>query len=210
MPNFPFNINSTALIVIDMQNAFLDSSYPLAVPDAKESVDKINQLITICRNKKIPIIWTTHVLESDLSDAGLLKYTQLSDNDLKKSFANNGEGVELYSRLQWQTDDFFLEKNRFSAFYNTELERVMNKKGLDTLIVAGTILNVCCESTIRDAFFRDFKTFFPTDINSTVHHDDVGFGSFTAEEISNSIYTSLGRRFTHLTTTQKLIEKIQY
>jgi ureidoacrylate peracid hydrolase len=59
---------------------------------------------------------------------------------------------------------------RFSGFYNTNLESILRNVGkrrtIDTVIICGTVTNICCESTARDAFERDFRVVFGSDITS--------------------------------------------
>ncbi|WDL97630.1 isochorismatase family protein [Alicyclobacillus sp. ALC3] len=88
------------------------------------------------------------------------------------------------------------------------MERALGGRAIDALIVVGTVLNVCCESTVRDAFFRGFRVFLPIGLNTTRHHSDIGFGEFTAEELAGAVYTSLGHRFAHVMNLRELMAQI--
>ena len=63
-----------------------------------------------------------------------------------------------------------MKKLRFSAFYNTDLESILRnikgRRSIDTVIICGTVTNICCESTARDAFERDYRVVFGSDITS--------------------------------------------
>lgn len=72
---------------------------------------------------------------------------------------------ELYAGVQSDPADWVRDKARFNAFSGNayDLEADLRARGIDTVIVAGTATNICCESTIRDAMMRDFKTYMPHD-----------------------------------------------
>jgi ureidoacrylate peracid hydrolase len=84
------------------------------------------------------------------------------------SMAPGTKGYELWAELDAMPDDVFIQKTRFSAFIQgaSNLEAVLRARGIDTVIVTGTVTNVCCESTARDAMMRNFKTIMVTDANA--------------------------------------------
>ena len=84
------------------------------------------------------------------------------------------KGHELWSALDVRADDLIVEKNRFSAFIqgSSKLAEVLRERGLDTVLITGTVTNVCCESTARDAMMLNFKTIMVTDGNAAVTDED--------------------------------------
>jgi len=84
------------------------------------------------------------------------------------------KGHELWSALDVRADDLIVEKNRFSAFIqgSSNLAEVLRERGLDTVLITGTVTNVCCESTARDAMMLNFKTIMVTDGNAAVTDED--------------------------------------
>jgi len=86
----------------------------------------------------------------------------------------NSKGHELWASLDVHPDDVIVEKNRFSAFIqgSSNLAEVLREHGLDTVVVTGTVTNVCCESTARDAMMLNFKTIMVTDANAAVTDED--------------------------------------
>lgn len=207
MPVYEFHRESAALVIVDMQNAFVKPGYPLAIPDAPSTVPEMNRLITVCRSHNIPIVWLKTVFDEEgCVDAGLLK--EIAGNKVC-SLAKGEAGVDIYPELDWQADDITVLKKRFSGFHNTNLESILRERNIDTLLIVGTVLNVCCETTARDAFQRDFRVLFPIDLNSTRPHDDLGFGAFSAEDMAKAVLTSLGTRFVQLISTKDLIKEIE-
>ena len=85
-----------------------------------------------------------------------------------------GKGHELWASLEVRPEDLTIEKTRFSAFIqgSSDLAAVLRGRGLDTILVTGTVTNVCCESTARDAMMLNFRTIMVTDGNAAVTDED--------------------------------------
>jgi nicotinamidase-related amidase len=77
-------------------------------------------------------------------------------------------GHALWPELQTAKGDLIVAKNRFSAFLPSasELTGILTAKGIDTVVIAGTLTNVCCESSARDAVMLDFRTVLVADANA--------------------------------------------
>jgi ureidoacrylate peracid hydrolase len=84
------------------------------------------------------------------------------------------EGHQLWAALEVRAEDLIVEKNRFSAFIqgSSNLAEILRQRGIDTILVTGTVTNVCCESTARDAMMLNFKTIMVTDGNAAVTDQD--------------------------------------
>ena len=91
-----------------------------------------------------------------------------------EALARGSKGYELWETLDARPDDIYVEKNRFSAFIqgSSNIAEVLRGKGIDTILVTGTVTNVCCESTARDAMMCNFKTVMVTDGNAAVTDED--------------------------------------
>jgi ureidoacrylate peracid hydrolase len=91
-----------------------------------------------------------------------------------KALAGGSKGYELWSDLDVKPQDLIVVKNRYSAFIqgSSNLEQVLRERGIDTILITGTVTNVCCESTARDAMMLNFKTVMITDGNAAVTDDD--------------------------------------
>lgn len=151
----------TALMVIDMQNDFILLGAPLEVPIARERVPVVQKLISGCRGHDIPIIYTQHVHRPDGSDAKLelLYFPELQ----KRGLREGTPGIEIYKNLLPQKNDHIVKKRRYDAFYNTDLDAILRNIRADTVIISGTVTNICCESTARSAYMRDYKVVFSSD-----------------------------------------------
>jgi isochorismate hydrolase len=147
------------MLVIDMQNYFVQSFGAITVPG-------INRLKDWCKLEKIPVIYTQHIHRKPEEDGGMLK-------EWWNSLLIHGtHETELHSDIKPGDSRFILiEKNRYSAFFNTELDNVLKKLEIKDIIITGVMTNLCCETTARDAFVRDYRIFFVADATATVNYD---------------------------------------
>lgn len=164
-----------ALIVIDMQNGFcceagFMNKLGLDWTTSREAVEPISRLVAAARKADIPVFFTRYSLNEDYSDAGLLL-------ELFPGIRGTGGMVrdtwdaDVVDELRPQPGDYVIDKTRYSAFYDTELEAKLRELAVDTVIVCGVTTNVCVESTVRDAFFRDIRVVVPSDGTAAVSQE---------------------------------------
>ena len=168
----------TALIVVDMQNAFMlpgVAHSPCLM--AQEIVPNINRLAEGVRATSGTVVWirtnyTDETLESWSTLYGMIG--MLGTEKRARALLAGSEGHELWAELDVRPEDLIVEKNRYSAFIqgSSDLAEILRGRGLDTLLITGTVTNVCCESTARDAMMLNFKTVMVTDGNAAVTDDD--------------------------------------
>jgi len=162
----------TALVVVDLQNAFMlpgVAHSPCAM--AREVVPNVNQLAKAVRATGGKVVWIqTAFREESLEDWSVLHGMSLPDRTSKRieALTPGSKGYELWAELDAKPDDIFVEKLRFSAFIqgSSNLEQVLRSHGIDTVLITGTVTSVCCESTARDAMMLNFKTVMITDGNA--------------------------------------------
>lgn len=207
-PKFPVNPGTTALLVIDMQNDFVRQDAPYESPAAREMIDDLNGLIGACRAHDIPVIFTAHAHRADGSDLGAVKHIHPLTAEGHALKAGT-DGVSLYPKVDVADTDHILEKRRYSAFHATDLELLLRNLGVDTLIVAGVATNVCCESTTRDAYFRDFKVIFLEDGNGTISLADAGWGAFSAEEVQRYTLTNIATFYGEVAPISEVLERVE-
>jgi len=154
---------TTALLVIDMQNDFIEEGALLEVKGIRNNIPKLNSFIDTCREKGIKIIFTRHIFSPENNPIESNLFPELSKDGLR----DNTPGSEIFSEIKIKEDDIVIKKTRYDAFYCTELEKILHKLNVDNLIITGTMTNVCCESTARSAMIRDFKIQFCEDLTFT-------------------------------------------
>ena len=152
----------TALVVIDMQNTFCDVGAPAEVPQSRGIVPNINALTPALRALGVPVIWVLHANTNSgkRSDWSLFYNNIVAGNVRDRTLQSNApENQAVYSGLEVTSNDMVIVKNRYSALIpgSSSLERVCRSFGIDSLLIAGTKTNICCESTARDAMMLDFK-----------------------------------------------------
>src|SRR5260221_363909 len=168
----------TALVVVDMQNAFMLPGVAHApCPMAEKIVPNINRLADAVRETGGTVVWikTTYTVETLQSWSTL--YGMLGPKGSAKraeALSANSKGHELWPTLDAHREDLIVEKNRYSAFIqgSSKFAEQLRALGVDTLLITGTVTNVCCESTARDAMMLNFKTVMITDANAATTDPD--------------------------------------
>ena len=159
-------------VVVDLQNGFMGT--PFDVPTAREIVPNVNLISAALRHAG----GTNVFLRYTCDDAEPQPWTVWFDTYLgaemsrvhHDAFARGAEGWQLWPTLDVESGDLIIDKTRFSAFVpgTCRLDDELRARGIDTLIVTGTLTNVCCESTARDAMQRNYKVVFVADGNAAV------------------------------------------
>jgi len=158
-----------ALLVIDMQNFFQRIVRPI--------LKNVMRVIQICRQKDVPIVFTQHGHTEPQADGGVLAQWW------GEVILHGTTDWEFLPEIKVESKDKILPKKRYSAFYETALESFLRPKGIRDLVISGVMTNLCCETTARDAFMRDYRVFFLIDGTATgkdEHHlatlRNLGFG----------------------------------
>jgi ureidoacrylate peracid hydrolase len=168
----------TALVVVDMQNAFMLPGVAHALcPMAEKIVPNINRLARAVRESGGTVVWIKTTFKDDALKNWSTYFEMVTPQQGAKRIAaltDGSKGHELWAALDVRPDDLIVEKNRFSAFIqgSSNLAEVLRKRGIDTVLITGTVTNVCCESTARDAMMLNFKTIMVTDGNAAVTDED--------------------------------------
>ena len=165
----------TALLVIDMQNAFVAPGAPVEVPAARAIVAPINRLAAALRKRGVPVIWVMHENQKGGRDwAGFFDaFVAPGRREQAAAALEAGSPLQaLWPELDAAPGDLRVAKNRYSAFIKNDFQRTLEQRGIDTLLIAGTKTNVCCESTARDAMMLDFKVVLLSDCTAALSQDE--------------------------------------
>jgi ureidoacrylate peracid hydrolase len=157
-PVFDLRLDSSALVVIDMQKDFILPGAPLEGWNCMTIVPRIFALVEFFRQHGRPVVWTKHIHQ--LNDIGLLgpMWPSTGPDSPTKALVKGTPGVEIIDELPAPApDELVIEKRRYSAFFQTDLELNLRTMGVDTLVITGVHTNICCEATGRDGFMRDFQ-----------------------------------------------------
>jgi isochorismate hydrolase len=178
------NPKHAAFLAIDMQNFFHRIAQPV--------LRNILRVIQSCRQENIPIIFTQHGHTEPKSDGGIL------GEWWGELIIGGTEDWKFLSEIKIESSDRVLPKKRYSAFFETDLDAILRSRGTQDLIISGVMTNLCCETTARDAFMRDYRVFFLIDGTATRRSD-----------LHLATLKNLGFGFAYLMTCEELIQMLK-
>jgi ureidoacrylate peracid hydrolase len=151
-----------ALLVIDMQNVFVDAASPLAVPTAAGIVPNINRLAGTLRDRGGSVFWVRTRFEPSGRSSWPLYFEHIAPagaGELRALFRPGDAMFDFWPALARDRADVVVEKDRFSAFVEgaSDLHARLEAASVDSLVITGTLTNVCCESTMRDAMMLGYR-----------------------------------------------------
>jgi nicotinamidase-related amidase len=159
------NRSKSALLVVDMQRFFLDQASPSFTCGGLAILPNLKKLIQAFRASNLPVIYTRHVHHPGLLDAGIMGWWW--EGMCKEGSPES----EVHPEIAPQSGEKEVLKHRYSAFYNTDLETILRCMKVEDLVITGIMTNMCCESTARDAYYRDYRVFFLADGTGSINED---------------------------------------
>ncbi|WPZ33869.1 isochorismatase family cysteine hydrolase [Thalassobaculum sp. OXR-137] len=173
-PHANLDPSKTALIVIDLQNGFMmdDVAHALCV-QARAIVPNVNKLAEAVRATGGQVYWIQNTHDETCLESWSNLHAMTPPAKVAKrieSMSPGGIGHQLWAELDVKEGDRKVLKNRYSAFVegSSELHAILQAEGIDTLLITGTVTNVCCESSARDAMMLNYKVVMVTDGNAAV------------------------------------------
>lgn len=166
------DVSRTALVVIDMQNAFLRPGAPSETPMARAIVPQINRLAQAVRAGGGVVAFAQGSFQPSGPEAWPLFFEHMVNPAFSaailQALTPGHPDHELWPELDVQAGDVRVRKKRYSAFFPgaCSLPEQLRERGVDTVIITGTLTNVCCEASARDAMMGDFKTVMVSDANA--------------------------------------------
>lgn len=159
----------TALVVIDLQNAFMRPGAPSEVTNARAIVPAVNRLARALRESGGTVAWVQATFERDgwpLFFDHMVR-PELAARILAALRAGSSDHA-LWPELRVGREDIVVPKYRFSAFLPgaSTLPAMLRGRGIDTILIAGCMTNMCCDSSARDAAMTDFRTVMVSDCNA--------------------------------------------
>jgi ureidoacrylate peracid hydrolase len=194
---------STALLVVDLQNCFMLPPYPTEVPLAREIVPNVNRLAEATRAAGGAVVWIQMTHTEDDKKTWSVFYDHVSNalnrSEGLKRLGRGTHGQALYDTLDVRPQDLKVEKSRFSAFIqgSSDLDKLLKARGIDTVIVTGTVTNTCCESTARDAMMLNYKTVMVSDANAAA-----------TDEEHNATLANILRIFGDVMSTEEVVARL--
>jgi len=161
-----------ALVVVDMQNYFCAEGFPAEVPLSRGIVPNINRMARAMRAAGGTVVWVQTDSAEALARWGKHHTYMLTPERVQKRLAgldSAAEGFRLFGDLEALPGDLRVKKVTYSAFMpgSSDIDAQLGARGIDTVLIAGTATNVCCESSARDAMLRDYRVIMLSDANAT-------------------------------------------
>jgi nicotinamidase-related amidase len=153
----------TALVVIDMQNDFVQRGGSLIVPDAEATIPAIRRLLELARLNRMRVVYS-----QDTHRLGDPEWEIWPEHCLEGTW-----GWEIIAELAPGVDDTVLRKLRYDAFFGTSLDHLLRLWGIDTLIICGTIANIGVQYTAASAALRWYHVVIPRDAVSALEPFDL-------------------------------------
>lgn len=174
----------SCLLAIDLQIYFKRIILPI--------LKNLQRIIESWRKRNLPIIFTQHGHREPSKDGGEL------GRWWGELILEGTEEWKIIPEIKVEPQDLILPKKRYSAFFETDLEQILKERGIRDLIISGVMTNLCCETTARDAFMRDYRVFFLIDGTATGRKD-----------LHLSTLKNLGFGFAYLLTCDELISLLR-
>jgi biuret amidohydrolase len=196
----------TALVVVDMQRGFLDPGEAMEVPPARETVGAIQTLLALIRARRMPVVFTEFAYSES---APLLVGRLHPEHQPAKPGAPRGFGLPSSSCLEGtpsadtvpelapRPGELVVRKRGYDAFAGTPLDEALRARNVTSLVVAGTMTDICVLATVIGAFHREYRV--------TVVEDGV---STLWPEIQRATLDIIGRAYGRIATTKEISDQI--
>ncbi|SCG86694.1 cysteine hydrolase family protein [Methanobacterium congolense] len=177
-----------ALLIIDVQNEYFSGALPVSYP--RESFDNILRAIDVANRQKIPVVLVQHTNPEDAP-----------------TFAKGSEGWKLHSEVKSKGYEHIIEKRLPGSFTGTDLEAWLRANNIDTVVVAGYMTQMCCDTTARQAMHLGFDVEFLSDATGTLSISNYA-GEVSDEDLHKAILVTQAMRFSRVLTTEEWVENL--
>ena len=202
---FQLKTASTALIVVDMQNDFVRVGAPLEVPDARETIEVHQELLSWFRERDRPVVFTRFI-----AGPGRTLMWNWSPQiappvcccwpGFQRAYGDiEGERdcVAVIDELMPLQGESQVDKYGYNAFHRTRLTDLLNSHGIDTVLITGTVTQICVEDTARGAFHEGFQAAVVSDAVSSY-----------APELQRASLQTLAMKYGRVVTAQEALSEM--
>ena len=159
------DLQGAALLLIDLQTAFLDPASPLFLPSSISMIPGLMKLRTVCAGRGRPVILTRHVDEPD-PHSPMQRWWE-------RSLTTDDPLSRIDPRFSPEPGETLIQKATYDAFKDSPLDRHLKSAGVTKVVIGGVMTHLCCETTARSAFLRGYSVLFLSDGTATIsrrHH----------------------------------------
>jgi len=196
----------TALLVVDMQRGFVDPGEALEVPQAREIVPAIQRLLAVFRSRRLPVVFTEFVYSERVP---LLVGDLHPEHKPAQPGAPTGFGLpssncleghpsaETIPALGPRPDELVVRKHGYDAFHGTPLDGALRARGVTSLVVTGTLTDICVLASIVGAFNREYRVTVAEDAVATLW-----------PEIQRATLDIIGRAFGRVVSSKDIASEV--
>jgi len=181
----------TALLVIDVQNEYFDGKWP--IPEGLAALERIEQVIETSQRAGATVVYIQHAVTTP--DSGI--------------FVPGSHGFALHPRLHPRTDDPRIVKHYPGSFTRTALEPTLRQRNIDTIVIAGYMTHMCCDTTAREGFQRDFRVLFLNDATATRDGQHATLGRIDHQELHRATLITQASMFAQVLATSEFVAQVR-
>jgi nicotinamidase-related amidase len=168
-----------ALVVVDMQNDFVRVAAPMEVPEARPTIPVHQALLAACRKRDVPVIYTKFVAGPERTlvwewSPPLAPPVCCCWKGFLRRYEDVGKELDcsdIIDEIYPEPGDPIVEKFGYGAFHNTNLDDLLKARHVESVLVTGTVTQICVEETARESFKRGYRTTVISDAVSTYMPD---------------------------------------
>jgi nicotinamidase-related amidase len=203
---FQLRPESAALIVVDMENDFVRVGSPLEVPDARETIDVHLELLGWFRKHKRPVVFTRFVAGPSRTlmwnwSPQIAPPVRACWPGIRRSYGDvegKREGVAIIDELAPLPGEHQVDKYGYDAFHHTRLTDLLHAHAVDTVLITGTVTQLCVEDTARGAFHEDFQAVVIADAVSSY-----------APELHRATLQAIAMKYGRVMTAQEALREME-
>ena len=187
-----------ALIIIDMQNGFLNPESPLCIKGARATVPACARVIRACRRTDVPVVFVNRAYRADGSDVEHTRRRVWEEGGKPLTPGSTGPiSIENPTEFERVPEDYEIIKPRYSAFFQTPLDLLLRRLGVDTVLLAGTTTPNCIRTTCYDAISLDYSVVVLADCCSS-----------NTEEIQRANLLDMGNVGARIRSSEDFLRKL--
>lgn len=174
------NLEKSALVVIDLQKGIASPDRHLAPYSAKEVIQNASDIAAACRKRNIPV-FLVHVMPSPETALKVESDSSMSsgNREVPKDWA------DFVKEMKPENKDIAVTKHQWGAFYGTDLDMQLRRRGIKTIILCGIATSIGVESTARFAYEYGYNQVFPEDAMTSMSKEE--------HEASLNIFRRIGK-----------------
>ncbi len=204
---FELEVGRCALLVVDMQRGFLEPGAPLEVPMARDQVAKIRELVGFFHRLAAPVVFTQFYVGPNASFPFYWRIAKQRGLELEPPTCHFWDGkpeTEIFPDLGQRPEDIVIKKFGYDAFAATPLDALLRGRGIDTVVVTGTVVNWCVDSTARGAFHRGYYVVVVADCVSGYDH-----AGLTGEQWCQAELDHFAEAFGRVMTSEQVMAELR-